>query len=119
VLWLLASVIVLSAADLHLTITHLASAGMIEGNPIARAIMGFNSPLLLALWKLVTVSLGVWILCANRRSRAAEAGAWVCFAALWWLMLRWMTYSDEIAQFMPHMAQMAELSGGKWVAFTQ
>lgn len=118
VLALLACVIVLSAADLYLTTTHLSSAGMAEGNPIARAIIAVNSPALLALWKVVTVSIGVWILFAARRSRAGEAGAWLCFGVLCWLMVRWMSYSDEIASLTAHLAQLPEISGGRWVAFT-
>ncbi|MFG0284835.1 MAG: DUF5658 family protein [Phycisphaerales bacterium JB039] len=118
VIALLACVIVFSLADLHLTTTHLRSAGMIEGNPVARAIMGLNSPAALALWKVLTVGLGVWILYAARRSRAGEAGAWICFVVLWLLMVRWMTYSDEIVQLMPHMAEIGEISEGRWIAFT-
>ncbi len=118
VLALLAAVLVFSAADLYLTTTHLTSAGMIEGNPIARLIMGLNSPAALLLWKGLTVGVGVWILYAARRSWAGEAGAWVCFAVLWWLMMRWMIYSEEMAQIGPRLAEMPELSGGRWVAFT-
>lgn len=118
VLALLLCVLVLSAADLYLTTTHLTSAGMAEGNPIARAIIAANSPLLLTLWKVVTVGLGVWILFAARRSRAGEAGAWLCFGVLCWLMVRWMTYSDEVGALTAYMAQLPELSGGRWVAFT-
>ena len=115
---LLVCVIVFSVADLYLTTTHLQSAGMIEGNPIARAIMGLNSTVALSLWKALTVGLGVWILYAARRSRAGEAGAWVCFVVLWLLMVRWMTYSDEIVQLMPHMGQIGEISEGRWMSFT-
>ena len=118
VLALLACVIVLSAADLYLTTAHLNSAGMAEGNPIARAIIAVNSPALLALWKVATVGLGVWILFAARRSRSGEAGAWLCFGVLCWLMMRWMAYSDEVVALTAHMAHLPELSGGRWVAFT-
>ena len=118
VLALLLCVIVLSAADLYLTTTHLSSAGMAEGNPIARAIIAANSPVLLTLWKTLTVGVGVWILFAARRSRSGEAGAWLCFGVLCWLMVRWMTYSDEVGSLTAHMAQLPELSGGRWVAFT-
>lgn len=118
VLALLLCVIVLSGADLYLTTTHLSSAGMAEGNPIARAIISANSPLLLTLWKALTVTIGVWILFAARRSRAGEAGAWLCFGVLCWLMMRWMAYSDEVVALTAHMAHLPELSGGRWVAFT-
>lgn len=118
VIALLACVIVLSAADLYLTTTHLTSAGMAEGNPIARAIIAVNSPALLALWKAATVGLGVWILFAARRSRSGEAGAWLCFAILCWLMVRWMTYSDEVSALTAQLGQLPDLSGGRWVAFT-
>lgn len=118
VLALLVCVIVLSAADLYLTTAHLHSTGMAEGNPIARAIIATNSPVLLSLWKGVTVGVGVWILFAARRLPAGEAGAWLCFGVLCWLMVRWMTYSDEVVGLTAHMAQLPELSGGRWVAFT-
>ncbi|RMH14459.1 MAG: hypothetical protein D6695_01180 [Planctomycetota bacterium] len=96
VILLLVFVIVLSLADLYLTILYLADAGGFpEANPLARAIMSTQSIPLLVLWKLGTVFTAVGILYAIRRTRSAELGAWVCFLVLGWLTVHWGQYVSE------------------------
>jgi hypothetical protein len=98
VLALLTAVILLSLGDLYMTLVHVRSVGMFEGNPVARTVMAMNSPALLAGWKLATVVATVGILYWVRRTRQGELGAWLCLCVLTWLTLRWATYSDTIAE---------------------
>jgi hypothetical protein len=95
VLYLLLTVVVLSLADLYLTITFLREGGFPEANPLARVIMQTNSIWLLIGWKLGTVGLTVTILWAIRRTRSAELGAVVCCCVLGWLTLQWLYYVQE------------------------
>lgn len=96
VLILLSVVVVLSLADLYLTVLYAADAGGFpEANPLARAIMSTQSIPLLVAWKLGTVATAVGILYAIRRTRSAELGAWVCFLVLGWLTVHWGQYVAE------------------------
>ena len=81
-----------------MTLVHLLSVGMYEGNPLARTVMAMNSPALLAGWKLATIVATVGILFWVRRTRQGELGAWLCLCVLTWLTLRWTTYSDALAE---------------------
>jgi hypothetical protein len=95
---LLVAVVLLSLGDLYMTLVHVRSVGMFEGNPLARSVMSLNSPVLLSLWKLATIVAAVGILYWVRRSRQGELGAWLCLCVLTWLTLRWATYSDVLAE---------------------
>ena len=69
---LLCGVVLLSLADLYMTLVHLMSFGMIEANPLARGIMAYGSPAALVVWKLVTVLTAVGILFYARRKASAK-----------------------------------------------
>lgn len=112
---LLFGVLAMSAGDLYMTLTHLTGPGMLEGNPLARGIMGFNSPVALTLWKLVTVSLGVGILIYARRTRFGEVGAWICCALLTWLTIRWVDYNDRVGELTPYLTVLADGGDVRWV----
>lgn len=118
VLLLLASIVLMSVADLHMTLMHLTSFGLLEGNPLARSIISYNSPAILAAWKLATVAMTTGILFWFRRARSGEVAAWVCWLVLAALMVQWLRYSSEA----PHLtAELNHLSGEgdhRWVAMT-
>lgn len=92
---MLLTVVLLSLADLYLTVTFLMQGGFPEANPLARAIMQTNSVALLTAWKLGTVGITVSILYAIRRTKSAELGAMVCCAVLGWLTVQWLQYVQE------------------------
>lgn len=98
VIALLTAIVLLSLGDLYMTLVHVRTVGMFEGNPLARTVMSLNSPALLSLWKLATIVATVGILFWVRRTRQAELGAWLCLIVLTWLTLRWAMYSDAIAE---------------------
>lgn len=95
---LLAAVVLLSLGDLYMTLIHLLNFGMLEGNPLARAIMEHGSPAAVVIWKFVTVGFAVGVLYWARRRWAAEAGALLCCCILAWLTVQWVGYSDQISR---------------------
>lgn len=96
VMFLLSLVVLLSMADLYLTILFVRDGGGFpEANPVARAIMQLQSIPLLIGWKLSSVITTVGILYLIRRTRSAEIGAWVCFLVLGWLTIHWGQYVAE------------------------
>jgi len=93
-------VVALSIVDLDLTLVFASQTGMIEGNPIARALMREGSALGVVLWKVATVAVAIALLYRARQTRTGELGAWLCVAVLTWLTCHWMTFSRE-ASAMP------------------
>lgn len=89
------AIAVMSAADLYLTLLYLTHTGMSEANPLARLMIAYQSPAVLASWKALTVFLCLGILYLVRDRRSAELGAWTGAAVLAWLMTHWATYIEE------------------------
>lgn len=118
VLLLLATIVVMSLADLHMTLEQLTSFGLLEGNPLARSIISYNSPVILAAWKLATVAMTTGILFWFRRRRSGEVAAWVCWLVLAALMVQWLRYSHEIPSLTAELNHMSTLGDHRWVAMT-
>jgi len=93
---LLAAITLLSLGDLYMTLTYATSSGMFESNPLARFIMSFGSPVLVASWKLGSMLLACSIFYWARRSRYAEMGVWGCTLVLAWLTFHWGAYMDQV-----------------------
>lgn len=92
---LLAMIVLMSIADLAMTLTYTTSVGMVEVNPLARLIMQHGSAWSIVVWKFTTVSLAVWILFNLARLRIAEIASWLCALMLAWLMATWWVYTSE------------------------
>lgn len=114
----LIAIVLLSLADLAMTLDHMKGPGMYESNPLARLIMHWGSPASLAMFKCMTLLLGCWLLWRTRQSRAAEFGAIICLVALTWLMLRWNHYSDQMSELTPHLAEIRAYHNNTWVSVT-
>ena len=93
---LLVAVMIISLADLDMTLAYAASGGMIEANPLARAVMSYGSSGVLAVWKIASVALCVGILFRTRSRRSAEIATWACFLVLVWLSFRWEKYNEQM-----------------------
>jgi hypothetical protein len=115
---LLMAVAVLSVGDLYMTMVHLMTYGMLEGNPIARQIIAHGSPAGLVVWKLVTVGLAVGILYWARRRWTAEVGAVFCCVVMAWLTARWAIYNNDIVQMTREMHMMSPADEPQWVTMT-
>lgn len=112
---LLAATLVMSVADLAMTLTYTTSVGMMEVNPIARAVMEMNSPWMLALWKLATAGLGLGILFRFRAKPNAEVAAWVCCVAMVALTLHWMDFNSAVTHLSDEYAALQDTSDPHWV----
>ena len=94
VTWLLVGVVLLSMADLFLTITYLTTVGMSEGNPIAVWLLSAtNSVWPLILYKVGTVTVCVLLLYVNRFRRQGELASWCAMLILVALSIWWNQYS--------------------------
>lgn len=91
---LLIGVVVLSLADLVITLTHLRSLGMMEANPIAAfLIRTTNSAWILSVYKILTTGICVAVLYWLRRMRSGEIAAWISVAILAFMCVMWHQYS--------------------------
>jgi len=115
VCWLIFAIAVMSIADLHMTLVHLTTIGMSEGNPIARLVMSTNSPGWLIAWKLTTVAAACLAFFAGRRKLVGEAAAWFCCFVLVWLTLRWGEYATELASVCPQIHLLHAADTAQWV----
>jgi hypothetical protein len=113
---LLCAALMMGAYDLALTLTYATSVGMIEVNPLARAIMlGYNSPLALTIWKLATMALSAWIIYRVRHRRLGEFAAWVSFFVLLTLCLHWVRYVGEAKAFAEEYHMLATMDSARFV----
>lgn len=94
VTWLLFGIVMLSLADLVLTLSYLTTVGMSEGNPIAVWLLqATNSVWALAIYKAVTVTICVTLLYKTRFQRQSELAAWCAMMILVALSIWWNQYS--------------------------
>lgn len=115
VIILIALIAAMSVIDLYLTILYITHTGMNEVNPLARAMMEYQSPAVLGLWKAATVTLGVGILAFIRTKRSAELGAWVGCLILGLLMTHWVAYINEHARITEGPVQIEAMGDPNWV----
>jgi len=115
VLWLLSTILVLSVSDLMLTVTHAATLGMAEANPLARAIIATGSTSTLALWKAGSlVPIAVLCLCYRKRA-AAELCAWVGVIALSVVAVHWVLYAGHLEIITNGMVAVDHSHDHRWV----
>ena len=108
---LITVIVVLSVADLLFTLVHLRSLGMIEANPLARALILTGDAHQLISFKLASVGIGCGCLFLGRRSARIEIAAWVCTLGLAALTIHWFNYNaqfktiaDELVEITPEDA---------------
>lgn len=119
VIALLAGVVLMSLGDLYMTLTYATRVGMIEANPVARFIMGYNSPALVIAFKVLTLGLGVGIIYRYRRSNYAFYAACICFGVLCWLTFRWVEYNAYAHELNSYIHILAENhKEARWVHMT-
>lgn len=109
------AIALMSGVDLYLTLLYVTSMGMNEMNPLARAMMSYQSPTVLALWKFATVALCLGILIYIRTKRSAEIGAWVGFLILGWLMSHWVYFIHETHNLNLEVVQELASTDPTWV----
>lgn len=112
---LLAAVCLMGAGDLYMTLAFARTVGMVELNPIARALMIGQSPAAVVLYKLGTMLFAATIIYAARRSVYAEFASWLCFILLASLTIHWIGYSGGMAELTPEVSSMAMVNDPQWV----
>lgn len=115
---LLGATVLMALGDLYMTLTFARSVGMLELNPIGRALMGCESPLAVVLFKLATTMFGASVIYWARRRRGAEVAAWLVCGALAALTIHWILYSRGMAELTPEVASMAMVGDPRWVQMT-
>jgi hypothetical protein len=112
---LLIATALLCLGDLALTMTYVTSMGMVESNPIARAVMTDHSPSFVVLWKLASMALGLGILFYARRTKGAEIAAWLCFLVMGALTIHWFCFAATVAHLPFEYVDMASADDPRWV----
>jgi hypothetical protein len=97
VILLIVGIVVLSLADLAVTLLHLKSRGMMEANPVAAWIIAnTGSGTLLTAYKLLTVAVCVGLLFRLRGHVEGEVGAWCAIVILAVVSFHWYQYAREV-----------------------
>lgn len=112
---LMLAIVLMSVADLYMTLAHLNSVGMGEANPIARWVISYGSPWLLVVWKFGCIGLACLIFTIARYRRSSEIACWACIGILTALILHWMSYSAEASDLTPQMNIIASGEASNWV----
>lgn len=112
-------ILILSLADLALTLTYVLHVGLIEDNPLARVVMQGGGPRALIAWKLLSIALAAAILLRFRGRGVAEAGAIFSAIVMVWLTARWVQYIDTSAELTPALAEMDLYGQGHWVTLVE
>ena len=99
VVLLIAGIVLLSAADLAVTLAYARGGGMMEANPIVLYLVRVTqSAWALAAYKCLTVVVCVALLYRLRRYAASEAAAWCAVLILAAMSVMWHSYSAEAGE---------------------
>jgi hypothetical protein len=94
---LVIGIVLLSIADLLVTLAYARGGGMMEANPIALYLVRITeSPWSLACYKMLTVTICVALLYRLRKYAVSEAAAWCAVAILTAMSIMWHHYSAEL-----------------------
>ena len=94
---LLIGIVLLSVADLLITLAFLRSTGMMEANPLAAMVIRWTeSSWSLACYKLLTVTVCVVLLMKLRSRLATEVAAWCGLAVLAFMSVQWHQYATHV-----------------------
>lgn len=109
-------VVVLSLADLLVTLLHLGSHGMMEANPIAAWIIGHTGSVwLLAAFKAGTVAVCVGLLYRVRRHVEGEVASWCAIVILAIVSFHWYQYTRETDGLMDLELARQGAYGADWL----
>lgn len=100
--------VLVSFADLYMTLVYATSVGLHEGNPLARALMLYNCPWVVVAFRTLTIGLFAMVLVRARTHRSAEIAAWVCAMVMGWLVVRWVEYNANTQELTTALAVVEE-----------
>lgn len=115
VLVLIGAIIILSTVDLLITLFHLQSIGMAEGNPLAAyLIRTTGSAWALAVFKGFTVVVCATLLYSTRRDIRGEIASWMAVVILVGVLVMWHFYTQATDN--PEVVRIAQiLHGENWL----
>lgn len=94
---LICGIIILSLADLAITLAYLRANWMMEANPLAAYIIqSSKSPWALAAFKGCTVGVCAALLFHVRRFRSGEIAAWCGIGVLTIMAMMWSAYANHM-----------------------
>lgn len=107
--------VVLGLFDLSQTMSYMRGAGMMELNPVARAMIDLGGAQQLVLFKLFTIATSCGILYILRRHRQAEICAWISLATLAFLAAHWLNYNGHVIEVAAVADATAFANDPRWV----
>jgi hypothetical protein len=93
---LLLAITIMAGADLALTLNYITSIGMVELNPVARAVMSLGSTTAVVIWKVALTAFTVGVLFGLRRRAIAEVATWACATVMVLLSMHWLNFINEV-----------------------
>jgi hypothetical protein len=113
---LLTGIVLLSLADLVITLVFLRSTGMMEANPLAALVIrSTGSSWSLACFKILTVTVCVALLFKLRLKLASEIAAWCGLAVLAFMSLQWHQYASHVDGVQGAMLATGSAAGEEWL----
>jgi hypothetical protein len=115
---LILAIVILSVADLVVTLAYARSGGMMEANPIALYLAKVTRSMwALAGYKFLTVGMCTAVLYRLRQYPISEVAAWAAVLILTAMSFMWHTYSKQVDT----TAEMCLARGGTqndhWLVF--
>ncbi|MEM7754010.1 MAG: DUF5658 family protein [Planctomycetota bacterium] len=115
VLYLLAAVVLMSAADLAITLVWLTNVGLAESNPLARWVIAQGSVELLAVWKAITVLPAVLVFAVLRDKPVGELGAIIAATVLAIVTLHWHAYHADADLLVHALPAFEQGTDERWI----
>jgi hypothetical protein len=113
---LVASIVILSLADLIITLAYLRAHWMMEANPIAAWLIRYTqSSWTLVAYKCATMGTCVAVLYRLRKHAAGEAAAWCAVAILTVMSLMWHNYSRQFENPEDMVLAQTHTSNDSWL----
>lgn len=107
------ALVLMGLADLYCTLAYMTTSGMIEVNPVARAMITIGEGPQLILFKIFTMALSCGALFLARENRRSETAAWLCTVVMLALTLHWTSYNSHAPNFTNELTTIA-LSRGEF-----
>ena len=115
---LILGIILLSAADLVVTLAYARGGGMMEANPIVLYLVrATQSPWALGAYKVLTVGICVALLFRLRKHAVSEAAAWCAVAILAAMSVMWHHYSATMDEPDELTLVKCEAQSDHWLVF--
>lgn len=115
---LIIGIVLLSVADLMVTLAYARGGGMMEANPIVLYLVKVTqSPLSLVCYKMLTVTICVALLFRLRKYAVSEVAAWCAVAILAAMSVMWHNYAAQLEGPEEQALVRCESQSDHWLVF--